>query len=101
LAEIFGISIFHCQQAIEKLLKAMWIERADLGSPPKTHSLNELVQGLGLQVSAERKEFLQTLTNQYVPTRYADFEVEYQVDQVQWYLDTTTEVVEWLRQQLS
>jgi HEPN domain-containing protein len=45
--------VFHCQQAIEKILKAIWIEQADEGVPPKTHGLVELAKEVDLELDDE------------------------------------------------
>jgi HEPN domain-containing protein len=99
--DLFEQCIFHCQQSLEKILKALWIERGDLGPPPKVHSLNQLAQGLGLDLEPSIREFLQRLTNQYIPTRYADYEVEFSREQTTPYLEQTLEVYTWLRTQLN
>ena len=43
---LYDMCIFHCQQAAEKALKALWTDkRTDL--PPKTHRIGDLATQLG------------------------------------------------------
>ena len=92
--------VFHCQQAVEKVLKAIWIER--LGEThPRTHNLAHLALQLRLDVSDEQLTILQDLADQYLPSHYADVEVEYPEDESSGYLALTSETFRWLRQLLS
>ena len=60
----FDQCVFHCQQAMEKLLKALWIEL--LGRPhPRTHGLRAIAESLPLELPEEQLMFLQRLANQY------------------------------------
>ena len=96
----FDQCVFHCQQSIEKLLKAMWIEW--LEQPyPKTHGLRALAEALPLELSDEHRNFLQRLGNQYLPSHYADFDTAYDEDVALYYQNGTREMYEWLRPQLS
>jgi HEPN domain-containing protein len=54
--------IFHCQQAVEKVLKAIWVDRADIGMPPRTHELPRLARNLSLSLPETDFRFLQTLS---------------------------------------
>ncbi len=85
-------SVFFCQQALELLLKAMWIEQADSGLPRRTHDLVSLVEELGLALSEEQLGFLRGLTEQYIPTRYADMPVEYSLEDAVEYLEQAKEL---------
>ena len=93
--------VFFCQQAIEVLLKAIWVERESFGMPPKIHGLVELAEGLGLEPSQEQLAFLDDLTNQYMPTRYADVPVEYSRNEAGNYFREAQEFFSWLRPHLS
>ena len=61
--------VFHCQQALEKLLKAIWIETHEQAVPPRTHDLIRLAQEVAVGLE-EWHPFLSDLTEQYVATRY-------------------------------
>lgn len=93
--------VFLCQQTMELLLKAIWIEKADEGLPRRTHDLVSLAQELDLALAEEQLEFLRRLSEQYIPTRYADVRVEYTREDAVQYLQKTEELFAWLRQRLS
>jgi len=61
-----------CQQAAEKILKAVWCHcRPD--APPFSHNLGVLAEGLGLVLSVERQLLLDRLTRHYIVGRYPTF----------------------------
>jgi len=93
--------IFECQQALEKLLKAMWVEQAPQGYPPREHNLASLAEKVRLRLSTEQLQFLDELSKQYTPSRYADVGVEYSREEAEDYHQKTREQFGWLRQQLS
>ena len=93
--------VFHCQQALEKLLKAIWVEQSEQGYPPKKHNLVSLAQELGLQLEDEAWEFLDGLAKQYNPTRYGDVIAEYSRDQAVTYYGRTEELFDWFLAKLS
>lgn len=89
--------IFHCQQAVEKLLKAIWLERTG-EVPPRTHNLVDLASELKLSLP-EWESFLGTLTDQAVASRYAGGQA-YTQSTAQEYYKRTIELCELLRQNL-
>ena len=91
--------IYHCQQAIEKLLKAKLIEKT--GRYPKTHDLPSLAEGSSLDLSQEQSEFLGKLSEQYLPTRYGDEWIEMPRETAENYYRTSRDIYSWLLQQLS
>ena len=93
--------IFFSQQAVEMLLKAIWIERADEGLPRKTHDLVSLAKELQLGVSEDWRELLRQLSEHYIPTRYGDTPVAYSQESAENYYERTKEVFEWLQGHLS
>jgi len=61
--------LFTCQQAIEKMLKALVVKNT--GSfPPKIHDLVKLLTIAGIEAPDEQKEFLAKLNYYYLETRY-------------------------------
>jgi len=100
-ASLYRPCVFHCQQAVEKLLKALWIEQAEAGMPPKTHGLVSLAQEVRLELDDEGWELLDVLTKQYNPTRYGDVMVEYTRKQAESYYRRTQELYEWLLAKLT
>ena len=93
--------VFFCQQAIEVLLKAMWVEQTPQNMPPRTHDLVFLAEGLKLELSEDQFEFLRRLGEQYTPARYGDVEVHYSLEGTTEYYEGAEELFPWLRQQLS
>ena len=60
---------FMCQQAIEKLLKAIYSKQKK-ESAPRVHNLIYLSEFLELELSNEDKEFLSNLNQFYIGSRY-------------------------------
>ena len=99
--DLYPQCVFFCEQAIETLLKSIWVEHASEGVPPRVHDLVSLAEDLGLELSEEQLEFLRKLAEQYMPTRYADIPVEYSRETAENYHERTEELFSWLRQRLS
>lgn len=69
--DVFSLSCFHAQQAVEKALKAALTFLEPGRDLPRTHSISELADRLG----EERSRFpdgLDALDAFYIPTRYPD-----------------------------
>lgn len=70
--EIFELACFHAQQAVEKALKGLLVERS--GTHPKGHSLEQLLSMP--EVSEEERGRWRAesrrLDEYYLPTRYPD-----------------------------
>ena len=102
---LYRACIFHCQQAIEKLLKAIWVESAAAGYPPREHNLTLLAEMADVELSKEQASFFDALSKQYMPARYADIaideKVEYSPEQADNYYRQTVSEFQWLRRQLS
>ncbi len=62
-------AIFHLQQAVEKTLKALWVKRAK-AEPPRIHSLREIAEKCGFDLTKEQGLLLETLSEYYVESRY-------------------------------
>ena len=63
--------VFMCHLSIEKALKALYAKK--LGkNPSKTHSLVYLAQSIHLDLPEQTREFLETLDDVSVPTRYPE-----------------------------
>jgi HEPN domain-containing protein len=95
---LYAPCVFHSQQAVEKLLKAIWIERVRDEPPPRTHNLVDLARELGL-LSQEHEEFLRKLSNQAVASRYVGREA-YSQDAAREYYEGARALCELLRQNL-
>ena len=95
--------VFMCHLSIEKALKALYAKK--LGkNPSKTHSLVYLAQSIHLDIPEQTKEFLETLDDVSVPTRYPEelekLIKEYDKNRTKNILDKSREVLGWLKRQL-
>ena len=96
-------TIFMCQLAIEKILKAKVQEITDK-TPPRTHNLRYLMKLSDLEPNEETFEFISKLSDVSIVTRYPeDFEeLQRAYDQkvAQRYLKETKKVFQWIKQLL-
>jgi len=95
------LTLFHCQQALEKLLKGIVVEQTSADHVRRTHDLVSLVEELHLQVSEEQFVLLRRLGDLYMPSRYGDEDVNLAEALLVEWLRQTTELFLWLRQLLS
>src|SRR4030065_526958 len=61
--------LFTCQQAVEKILKAL-VTKYTRQFPPKTHDLLKLIELSKIDIDEIQKEFLSKLSFYYIETRY-------------------------------
>ena len=95
------LSLFHCQQALEKLLKAIVVERLGSGYVRRTHDLVSLAEELQLELQEEEMKLVRRLGELYMPSRYGDEDVDLEDELLADWLARTKELFAWLRQQLS
>jgi len=98
----FYLSVFLCQQAIEKGLKAYYFE-VKKTSPGTTHSLIYLATET--KIPREFFKFLRKITPEFVNTRYPDAAYGtpselYDEEIASEYLKETEEVMRWLKSKL-
>ena len=66
---VYDVSVFLCQQAVEKALKALMVRQT--GSPPqRTHSIQQLAGAVGLGSKIPSESLV--LDDYYVASRYPD-----------------------------
>ncbi len=63
--------VFCCQQAVEKILKAV-IAKATGEMPPRLHNLMQLAERAGLKPDAQQTLLMRELSELYVQSRYPD-----------------------------
>jgi HEPN domain-containing protein len=63
--------LFCCQQAVEKVLKAMIAKRSN-EFPPRIHALMRLAEIASLGLSEEHAQLMRELSNYYIQTRYPE-----------------------------
>lgn len=94
-----------CQQAIEKILKAIYLKKNE-EIPPKIHNLNRLTELVGISndLSEDLKEFFEELLIFYFTSRYPDksavLKKVLNEDFAIKFLDKTKEVFIWLKSKL-
>ena len=90
--------MFHNHEAVEKELKAIWIEtRGELAE--KTHNLPYLARELELELSEAQREFLRKLYWELIPSRYPEGPDPDRAT-VEWYHEETRRMFSWLQQML-
>lgn len=98
----FYLAAFMCQQAVEKALKALFLQEKK-GTVPQSHSLIYLATN----TSTPKKfySFLKELTPKFVDTRYPDASVDlpskiYDEQNTKRLLDGAKEVITWINETL-
>ena len=67
----YAYSLFFGHLAIEKLFKGIFVEKLN-EVPPYTHRLVFLAEKVGLEMSSERLELLEVITDFHLEARYPD-----------------------------
>jgi len=92
--------LFICQQAIEKVLKALIVQETEQ-LPPRVHDLLKLAGLAKVDVTDEEKEFLNKLSFYYLETRYpeqiSDLSQSVDNDMGESYLVGSKEMLNWLK----
>ena len=95
--------VFMCHLALEKMLKAH-VTEALQELPPRSHDLIYLISRSNLTLSENYLEFIGKINNASVLTRYPDdlqqVLQDYPRSVVKAYLEQTTEIIQWLHQNL-
>ncbi len=96
--------LFTCQQAVEKMLKALVIKNIKK-FPPKTHDLLKLIELSGIDVDETKKEFLSRLSFYYIEIRYpqeiARISKDVNKKIAHEYLKNTKALLRWLKLKLN
>jgi HEPN domain-containing protein len=99
--EDFPYALFFGHLTIEKLFKALYVNKFD-EPPPYTHRLTYLAEKVGLEVSPERLELLEIITDFNLEARYPDekfsFHKKCNKEFTQTNLKKIEEIREWLLQ---
>jgi HEPN domain-containing protein len=94
--------LFTCQQAIEKILKAL-VVKVKQQFPPRIHDLLKLAQVAQIDLDNEQREFLAKLSFYYIETRYPEelSKISKSITRkiAGEYLGKTKEVIKWLRKE--
>jgi len=100
--ERYFYAVFMTHLAVEKALKGLWQAKLQ-AAPPKTHNLLYLMEKIGVQAPAGVDQFLTTLNDVSVPTRYPDdlqkILADYSGAAVRDMLAKSREVLSWIKTQ--
>ncbi|MBW1933887.1 MAG: HEPN domain-containing protein [Deltaproteobacteria bacterium] len=95
--------LFCCQQALEKMLKAL-IAKQTKELPPRSHNLTRLAELAISKVPEERADLLRYLSRYYIQSRYpeeiADVAKEINKEKAQEVFNKTQEMFQWLSSML-
>lgn len=97
--------LFFCQQAMEKVLKAIYHENYK-ETPPRKHDLMDLAESSGIlpELKDEQKDLFVTLTQFYIESRYTEDREELAKNSTREVtkemLDQTGVVFKWLKSKL-
>jgi HEPN domain-containing protein len=96
-------AIFHLQQAIEKVMKAL-LRKQTSKDPPRIHGLRKLAQRCALTLTPEQALLLENLSEYYIESRYPGDWLEAPGDvlsrEVARLISASGEFLEWLRSQI-
>jgi HEPN domain-containing protein len=91
--------LFCCQQAVEKTIKSVIVQRTN-ELPPRIHQLVRLAEVAGLVVDEGQLDFLRELSAYYIPTRYpeavADLALDVKESKARRVLGQSREFMQWL-----
>lgn len=92
--------LFTCQQAIEKLLKALIIQETEQ-FPPRIHDLVKLARLAKIEPGENQMQFIAKLSFYYIETRYPEqknnLSKEINKENANLYLSKSDEVFNWLK----
>ena len=95
--------LFTCQQAVEKMLKALVVQNTK-NFPPKIHDLVKLLSIADIEANNRKKEFLFKLNFYYLETRYPHeiSEISKQIKKktAMDFLDQTKKILKWLKSEI-
>jgi HEPN domain-containing protein len=63
--------LFCCQQAVEKALKALYVDQKE-EFPPRTHNLLQLADLVAIEITADRDILYRDLGTYYIQSRYIE-----------------------------
>ncbi|MBM2814153.1 MAG: hypothetical protein HW421_915 [Ignavibacteria bacterium] len=77
-AGIYDWSLFVAHLALEKLLKALWIQANQQAFPPKIHNLMKLAEQAGIELTEEQVEFFRLVNQFHLEARYQEYKDDFQ-----------------------
>ena len=96
--------VFMCQQALEKIIKALYVNTFDT-EPPRSHNLTFILNKIGITTLPERLNLLNRLSAHYINNRYPEYKSKLSnlLDKTdaEEYLTKTEGVYTWLKSQIT
>lgn len=99
----YQLCVLHCHQAIEKILKAIIVEKGE--TPIKTHNLVFLLQKTKLEIPEDFRNYIEELNPHYQPARYPDIVykgpiLKYNKETAQYHFNKTKSLFSCLKKKL-
>lgn len=96
----YQLSVLHCHQAIEKILKTVMVSNND--EPKKIHNLLVLVNHSKIKLDTDMKDYIEELNPYYQPARYPDIPLKGQIlkfdkKTVFYHLEKTKNLFQWIQ----
>lgn len=92
--------IFMCQQAVEKIIKALYIQKHD-DEPPRSHNIAFVFKKMEVEASSETIQHFNLLSAYYIESRYPEYKEKLSSivdrDRAITLLKKTEEVYVWLK----
>jgi HEPN domain-containing protein len=96
----FDWSLFVGHIALEKILKAIFVDKHDNDIPPKIHNLVRLAELSQIQLDEAQRLLLDKINDFNIQTRYPDYKMELykrcNAEYTKEYLDKIKEIYSWL-----
>lgn len=94
----YYVAVFLCEQAVEKVFKALWLKEKN-SEIPKVHNLLFFLKELNIP-----EKFITTcedLTGSYIGTRYpSDINLSFSKEDVEALLSSTKEIIKWVKMRI-
>lgn len=99
----YQLCVWHCHQAMEKVLKAVIVEKN--GEIKKVHDLVKLTKDSELELPRDFQEYIDKLNPHYQPPRYPDIPYKgpifrYTKEIARSHLNKTKEIILWIEKKL-
>ena len=92
--------VFMCQQAMEKIIKALYINHFD-HEPPRSHNLAFIFKKIKIPAPEDTLKFFNILSAHYIENRYPEYKkklsTSLNTNKAEDYLSKTEEVYKWIK----
>jgi HEPN domain-containing protein len=92
--------VFMCQQAMEKIIKALYVDRYDK-EPPRSHNLAFIFKKIKISMPDDTFKFFNILSAHYIENRYPEYKKKLSTTlnklKAEEYLSKTEESYKWIK----